>query len=901
MAKSKEDFATALASFLPRKIILSKIYDPQHEISERLKVVLLFADISGFTAMSERLTRLGKAGAEEVNSIINRFFDPLIKIVYKWNGDIYRFGGDAFLVFFLAKEGTSLASEWAICAAQEILTFVKTHAQTTTRVGKFRIKVHLALTKGEVYFQDLTNNFFLGGKAINYLMRIIDLAGPGQIVVSAEIKNDLNNVVFKPKKGGWQYVRTKRRILEPVVHPEIEVSGIRKITPALENYLPQWLLKRIAHKPSFGPQDGEHRKIAIVFLHFSGIDYEHNLRDARTKLTKLYKIVHTTAERYDGWINAIDSYKDSERFLVVFGFPNAYEDDEKRAVLFCYEILHHPELKNFNLRAGVNSGSIFAAPVGNYLRREYATLGDAVNLSARLGAKAKDRTIVVSEPIFNKTYNLFEYIPLGAKEYKGKKKKIRTYQLVAKKTIEAKTLGRWLRESAQIVGRAREIAIVKNVIAHCRSGKGQILCITGEPGVGKSRLVQEGIKYAENANYQILRGNCFSYESVSSYHPWIDVLNEFFQILPEDPVELRIAKVQKQIEIMDKGLVNWLPLLGEILGIDFPQNKLTKHFDPKLKKQRVFDIIFELLKSLAQQKPLQVVIEDLHWADNPSIELINYIARNIQDIPILFTLVYRPLKNKEEFMEKEWSRIINLNELDKDASLQLVRNLLNIKEIPEDLQKIIINKSQGNPFYIEELIKSLIEQGYIVEGRGGWRFRGDIKKLVLPDSVEAVILSRIDRLDLDDRDVLQVASVLGREFDEFLLKGIYGSQRFLKKSLSNLERFDLIRQQKGGRQVKYFFKHILTQEVAYGTLSFARKKELHNRIGEFVEQMLKERKEEFLGLLSYHFYQAENYEKALIYSFEAGEKARKVYANAEAIEFFTRAIASFEKLEGRLK
>uniref|UniRef100_A0A7C4TBK3 Adenylate/guanylate cyclase domain-containing protein n=1 Tax=candidate division WOR-3 bacterium TaxID=2052148 RepID=A0A7C4TBK3_UNCW3 len=896
----KDEIVYSVASFLPRKIVLSKFSEGKYLTSDSFVSTLLFADISGFTAMSEKLARMGKEGAEEVNKIINNFFGPLINIVYQYQGDIYRFGGDAFLAFF-PQEAAFSSDERAINSAVEILKFVKAHTRTKTKVGTFQIKIHIGLTKGKVYFQDLGNNFFLSGSSANYLMSMIDLAQPGEIIVSPEVKDGLPDVIFEPKGEVWKYIGMKKKTQLKVKEKELPWEVIKEKPSVLEEYIPGWLLKRIELKPYFDHKDGEHRKIAVVFLHFAGIPYDKNPKKAFSMLENFYRIVVETIEKYDGWINAIDVYKDSERVLAIFGFPHAYEDDEKRAVMFTYEILNNPQLKSLKLRAGINSGSVFAAPVGSELRREYTTLGDAVNLSARLAAKAEDRTIVVSEPVFNKTYGIFEYEFLGEKEYKGKKKKIQTYKLIKKKEIEKKALGRWLSESEKIVGRDKEIARLQEVAKLCATGKGQILGITGEPGIGKSRLVQEFIKISKENGYQIYEGNCLSYGSAFSYHPWAQILTTFFNILPGDSVKVRASKIKEKCSIVDKKLLEWLPVIGEVMGVPFPENTLTKYLDAKIRKQRVFDIIFDFMKFITLTKPVNIIIEDLHWADTASMELVNYIGRNIEDKPILLTLVYRPLKRKEEFMEKDWTTELRLRELSKEDSLELVKNLLNIKDIPDDLKKVIITKSQGNPFYIEELIKSLIEQGYIVEEKGTWRFKGDIKKLELPDSVEAVILSRIDRLDLKERDVLQVASVLGREFDGFLINGIYPQPQYLKKALGNLERFDLIKQEKAEGQIRYFFKHILTQEVAYGTLSFARKQELHREIGTFIETELKDRKEEFLGLLSYHFYAGGDYDKSLLYSVEAGEKAKKVYANEEAIEFFTRAIDSYERLEGKIQ
>lgn len=897
----KEKIFYSVSTFLPRKIIDFRLLNEKGKHPEIFPAVLLFADISGFTAMSEKFARLGKQGSEEVNKIINSFFDPLIKIVYKWQGDIYRFGGDAFLSFFPEKITTFNASERAINAAVEISKFVKAHRTTKTKLGSSKIKIHIGLTKGTIYFQDLKNNFFLGGRIVNNLMEMIDIAGPGEIVVSPEVKKDLSDVIFKPKNGVWKYVGFGKKLAEPKLETlKLSTKIINNKSGELVNYIPDWLFKRIELKPYFDHKDGEHRKIAIVFLHWAGIPYDTNPKRASEILDSFYKVMKQLTEKYDGWINTLDSYKDSERVLAVFGFPHAYEDDEKRAVMFTYEILNNPKLKLLKLRAGINFGSVFAAPVGSELRREYTILGDAVNLSARLAAKAEDRTIVVSEPIFNKTYGIFEYEFLGEKEYKGKKKKITIYKLTKKKKMEKKALGRWLSESEKIVGRDKEIVRLQELVKLCANGKGQVIGIMGEPGIGKSRLVQEFIKISKENGYQICVGNCLSYGSAFSYHPWTQILTDFFSILPGDSLKVRASKIKEKCTIVDKKLLEWLPVIGEVMGVSFPENNLTKYLDAKIRKQRVFDIIFDFIKFITQTKPVNIVIEDLHWADTASMELVNYIGRNIEDKSILLTLVYRPLKRKEEFLEKDWTTELKLKELSKEDSLELVKNLLNIKDIPDDLKRVIITKSQGNPFYIEELIKSLIEQSYIVEEKKTWRFKGDINRLELPDSVEAVILSRIDRLDLKERDVLQVVSVLGREFDEFLINGIYPQPQYLKRALGNLERFDLIKQEKSEGQQRYFFKHILTQEVAYGTLSFARRQELHRQTGSFIETQLKERKEEFLGLLSYHFYQGEDYEKSLLYSVEAGEKAKKVYANEEAIEFFTRAIDSYKKLERKL-
>ncbi len=887
----KNEILRAFKSLVP-EIVFKRIQEGKKiKAFEILDLSFLYADISGFTRMSERLSKYGREGAEELTKIINKFFSKLIEIIKSFKGDIYGFGGDAIFAFFEGKNKEKRALECAIA----MMNFVNENKKIKKFKYTFRIGMHTGIATGKVFFKDFGTDDFMGGKTLRIVSQIVSETEKGNIALCPNTVKKLKEFDFSKKKRIYFLKRLKK-----IKIPETQTDKIKydeRIFNELKGYIPDFIIERLGIKPFFEPRDGEHRKVTNVFIYLAGFDFDKKPLYSAKLLEKFYKVLKENCKIYGGYVNKFDIADKGERVFITFGFPRAMEDDEIRAINFCYEILNDEGLKDIDLRIGVNSGYVFAGPVGSELRSEFTVMGDAVNLAARLASKAKKGEILISEQINKKIERIFETERKGRIKFKGKVKEISVFRVKKKRAVRIRMIEKWVSESAIMVGRNEEVKEIKEIIKKVKNRKGQIVFITGEAGIGKSRLARELVNLCLKENLKVFEGDCISYGSSFSYHPWAQILNDFFEISPIDDVETKKKKITDKVSKINKKLKEWLPVIGEPLGITFPQTSLTKFIDAKLKKQRIFDLTFDFLKYEAKRHPVCIVIEDLQWADSTSIELLNYIARNIENRPIILTLVSRPLPERQEFMEKKWFTPLKLKELSEDDTMNLIKNLLDVKELPEHLKKLIFQKSQGNPFYIEEIIKSLIEAGFIVLRKGKWYFKGEIKKVKLPDRVEGVIMSRIDRLDYRTKDVLQVASVLGREFDEFLIKGIYPDVKFLPKALKDLNSLDLVRIERKEGSAKYFFKHILTQEVAYNSISFERRRALHLKVGEFIEENFKDRKEEFLGILSHHFYNANDWERALFYSVEAGEKAKKVYANYEAIEFFTRAIESYEKME----
>lgn len=881
--KEKEDkYISSLLSFIPKNVVKYRILSKKEDM---FTGIFLFADISGFTAMSENLSKLGKEGAEEVNRIINNFFSPLINIVYKYSGDIVYFAGDAFLAYFKGEDESNKKN--AISAAEEILTFAKENSQINTKLGVFNIKIHMGLNKGKAFFIDLKNAYIFCGKTLNKLMKIIDLAGANQIV-----KGDSLNI---PQNFAGYGVKMEKSLDK---REDSTINFVSKnIFDSIKELVPEWILKRITTKPYFDYKDGEHRKLTFLFLHISGLNYSR--QKDRILLNKFYDVLKEIVNNYDGWISRLDVYKDSERIFVIFGYPFSYENLEKRAMFFINEIMNNPKLKHMKIKAGINCGYVFIAPIGNEIRREYTIIGDAVNLCARIASSAEDGAIFVSEDIYNKTYDLFNYKFVGEKEYKGKKEKIRIYKLLSKKEFKQKGLETWIGQSEKIIGREKEIKKIREIIELVSSSNGQILQIIGEAGIGKTRLVEELIKITREKDFYVLVGNCSSFGSFS-YLPFTDILNDIFKISPLDSIEVKKKKIIEKIELIDKEMKEWLPLIGELIGLKFEETKLTKYIDPKTRKQKINELILKIIRFISNTKPVNLIIEDAHWIDSNSLETINYISRNIENDKILLTLSYRPIEKEEEFMNKKYSNRLLLKELSEEEVIELIYNLLHIKDMPEDYKKIVLEKSQKNPFYVEELVKSFIEQGIIIEKEYGWSFQTDIKEINIPDTLESLILSRVDRLDFKDKNLLQIASVIGVEFEEFLFHAVIENEKEMNKSLENLQRLDLLRKTKEDNLTRYHFKHILTREVVYNTISFAKREELHRKIACYIEKEMEGRLEEYLELLSYHFYMGQNYEKSLMYSVQLGEKVKKIYALEEGYLLFKRAIESYEKLQNEV-
>jgi class 3 adenylate cyclase len=870
---------------------------------------VLIADISGFTALSEKLSKIGKEGAEEITEIVNSYFSRLLDIIFMYGGDLFHFSGDALSAVYHGDEKQEDKEVRALLTAWEMKQMLKTFSTVKTSKGSFPLKVHISLHAGSVHSvvvgaKESGLYYLMCGKTMNEIEQLEEMGRAGEINLSKVFHTAVKGKATFEKKAKDRYILKGIATEVPVqkIRQAGKASGkidvMRANIQKLRPFINRELFSKIVASPEGLDVWGEHKNVTILFLNFRGFDFDRDEK-AVMNLQRYFSELQATVERYDGSIDKIDLAPHGHNVIVLFGVPFAHEDDEERAVRCAYEILSGvwSQTLKIEMRVGINSGYVFAGNVGSGERREYTVMGDEVNLAARLLSRAKASDIIVSHSTYGKIKEVFDLERKREVRLKGKAKPVKIYRVLSeKKKVEAFERLRG-GECEIIVGREAELKQLQEIARKVEKGKGQIILVEGEAGVGKSRLTREFIDVWLKQKYEFALGSCQFYGKPISYHPWKEPLMSYLGLKKEALEEEKKKTIEAFMKDVNPALPEWSPIIGELLDLDIEETKLTSSIDAKLRKQRLFDIILDLLSyskktgKRRKREPLLIVIEDFHWADAASIELLTYIARNIKDLPILLAVITRPVKEKWQFSMYPHYHEMVLKELSGDEVHSLVGALLDMSEPSANVVDFIRRETQGNPFYVEELTRSLIERNILRKAKGTWIFPEDISRIEIPDTIQGIIMSRIDRLPQAIKQVLLMASVIGREFSYSTLEGICPKDsKKLKGYLSSLRYLDLLLYQKEEKDERYIFKHILTQEVAYDSISYKRKRDLHLKVGNFIERAYRRSIEEVLGFLTHHFYRGKDWEKAFYYSIEAGDKAKRAYANIEALSYYDKAL-----------
>jgi predicted ATPase/class 3 adenylate cyclase len=640
-------------------------------------------------------------------------------------------------------------------------------------------------------------------------------------------------------------------------------------------------------------EEGERRNITILFGDLVGFTSIAELVDEEELKDLIDIYLNKMAEIITHYEGTVDKFI-GDAVMALFGAPAAHEDDPERALRVALDMqdavakIGEQFKRKLQVRVGISCGDVIVGGLGGEHKLDYTALGDVVNLANRLQSQADPGQILASQRIYERAQSSFSFNFLGEIPIKGKVEPVPIYRL-EKPMREYDKIPMRKKSAVELIGRKTELRLVTNVIEEMQQGEGIIVHLKGEAGVGKSRLMYELQKSKDRLNVQFYYGRCLSYGKTCSYHPFIDL---FIRGICQIPDTMSKSEATKQIETvllnLSPELQSYIPYIQFLFSPESASLNIISE-DPKLRMQRIFAAIQAVLEKLSERKPVIIELEDLQWADGLSLYLINHLIPVISNLPIAFFLVYRP------YFTHTWvsggkQLTIELQELSDRDSEKLIYQLLGLQKLPSGLLEKIIKKTEGNPFYAEEVILYLEQTGVLKLTEHGWILNKRLPEIEIPDTVQGVVLSRIDRLEEKVRRVLQCASVIGHRFRYRVLDYVLEVEHDLERHLGQLVNNGLILEQSLIPELEYLFRHAVTQEVTYNTLLIKRRKFFHGKIALCLAEIYADRLDEHYELIAHHYAHSDEPVKALEYLVKAGDKCRKLFANEAALDFYTQAL-----------
>ncbi len=688
----------------------------------------------------------------------------------------------------------------------------------------------------------------------------------------------------------------------PSEQQSVDISFEEKLDK-IQRYLPDGLTEKILAQR--GKIEGERKQVTVMFCDAEGF----SLLSEKLGPEKVYSIMDEVFEilihkvhEYGGTVNKMTG----DGVMALFGAPIALEDATQRAIRSALAIQR--EISRFSertkaesgmllirMRIGIHTGPVVVGSLGNDLRVEFTAVGDTVNLASRMEGIAEPGTVYITRDTFKLTEGLFRFEALGEVQVKGKEAPVKAYRVIAPSTRRTRFDVSAERGLTPFLGRERELELLLDGLERANSGRGQAFSIMGEAGVGKSRLLYEFRKAVANEDVTFLEGRCLSYSTNVAYHPIIDLLQSTFDIQEGDTDDRITEKVKRGLKELGVDEATTLPFILELLSVKDSGIEALE-LSPEARKDKTLEALRITVLKGSEMRPLIMAVEDLHWVDRSSEDALKYLLDAISGAQVLLIFTYRP-----EFVHtwgaKSYHNQVNLNRLSNRETLAMAAHILGSEVIGGDLEELILQKTEGIPFFVEEFLKSLKDLEMIEWRDSGYYLAKDIQEVAIPSTIQDVIMARVDALSEGAKNVLQTGSAIGREFSCELIKRVTGvPQPEITSHLSALRDSELLYERGIFPQATYIFRHSLTQEVAYGSLLEKRKQEIHGRVAVAIEELYPERIVELYEMLAYHYSRSENLEKAYQYLKLSGDKATLSYSYPEAIWFYREAINVLSKL-----
>lgn len=656
-------------------------------------------------------------------------------------------------------------------------------------------------------------------------------------------------------------------------------------------------------------KEAERRQATVLYAEITG--YEDFLAHSYTEevayvMTECFKIFGFIEEKYASRVHKITD----NSIRVVFGIPTAIEDAPRKAVNVSIELrnkIHRFNQKEdlivpLDIRIGVDTGIVVVGAVDAAEKEDYIIMGEAADFALQLKDLSSPGQIIVGPQVHRYTQKIFDFKELRSVTPKGKKDPIVVYELLSEsERIFREGLGSERMIFSDMVGRDRQFDKLMLQALKTLNGIGSIVTVCGEAGIGKSRLVAEVAKNLEEKRIALLKGRALSIGKNLSFHPIIDLIKNWVGIQEDDSGVESAYRLEKFImNIYPEAANEIFPFVATLMGMKLAGEyaNRVRGIEGEALEKLILKNLRELLGKASERKPLVVILEDLHWADLTSIGILESLYRLVEKYPILFINVLRPgyEETSERLIKTIRSRYdqfysnINLESLDDEQSDVLINNLLKIKGFAPSVRELVVKKSGGNPFFIEEVVRSFIDDGVVEIENGNFRVTEKIDSVVIPETISDVLMARIDKLDEGTRSLLKVASVIGRNFFYKILVDVAKSVEEIDERLSFLKETQLILERQRMEELEYLFKHALAQEATYESILLKKRKALHLKIADSIESVFSERLHEFYGMLALHYSKGENLDKAEEYLIKAGEEALKSSASSEALHFYKEAL-----------
>ncbi|HEX3244274.1 MAG TPA: adenylate/guanylate cyclase domain-containing protein, partial [Chloroflexota bacterium] len=680
----------------------------------------------------------------------------------------------------------------------------------------------------------------------------------------------------------------------------------------LQEHIPEALIEK-ARASRRVP--GERKRVTVLFADLSGFTSLSERLDPeviQAFLNDLFQELASVVYQYEGLIEQFIG----DAVMAVFGAPVTHEDDPERALRASLAMRERMEALNrrwidrlgepLPLHIGINTGIVIAGEIGSSFGRSYTVTGDTVNTASRLQSVASPGQILVGLGTQRLTHAAFTFLPLDPIPVKGKREPLIAFELERAKSQPGKSRGLQGLTSG-LMGREAELAQLGAVADELAAGRGSIVTLTGDAGIGKSRLLDEWSARLRG-RVRWMEGRCNAHTGALAYGPFLDLFRQFAGILDDDSETRARTRFRTAMERLFPGNSQAYPIFAAVMGMHLSAGEasLLGAIPAEDLRRRIFALVEDMLGRLTREQPIVLVMEDMHWADRTSVDLVEHLLPLTEKVPLAIVGVFR---RDPDGLPQQLEMIadagyagrhthISLQPLEEAASLAMVQQLLDTRELPASLRTLIASRAEGNPFFVEELIRALIGRGALMrlESGSGWGATPLIETVAVPDTLHGLLVSRLDRLPDETKWVVQQAAVIGRIFIYRVLRQMAQDPPGLEADLSHLERDDLIRERTRDPEVEYMFKHALTQEVAYESLLGERRKDLHCSVGEALEAVFADRLDEFLSIVAEHFLRGEAWEKAFDYFERAGDAATRLYAHAEARVHYGKALEALSHL-----